>query len=346
MRRALIIVPLALVAAVVVGLPVAALTNTSAEQRVRKSLGLGALCVPDGTKASRGWREEPALPAVRHEPKGVAIAGKVYLAGGLIRTEDGSMRSLSSFTRFDPRTGRYEELAPMPAPLDHASTVAYRGDVYVVGGFRDAAEGAAASFSRYSPGEDRWTELPPIPTARAAAAAVVIGDRLYVAGGQIDGRPLASLEIFDFEKDRWSRGADMPAGREHVAGAAAEGGLYLIGGRNRDTDALGTVERYDPAGDRWEGVDRLPVAAGGLEAVSVDGRVIAIGGGDDREGTVTDAVQRYDPASGRWSELAPMPTARHGFGAAAVGGRIYTIGGSDCALYAATDRAESFEVPR
>jgi N-acetylneuraminic acid mutarotase len=187
--------------------------------------------------------------------------------------------------------------------------------------------------------------LPSLPTPRGAVAAAVVGDRLYVAGGMAAGVPLRVVEAYDFGAGGWERVADLPADREHIAGVSLGGRFYVVGGRNRQTDALPDVTRYDPATDSWERLPDMPVRAGGGEAQPFDGALLAIGGGDDRGGTVTGAVQRFDPASEDWTELAEMRTPRHGFGSAVVGERIYTFGGSPCARFAASDFVEVFTPP-
>lgn len=359
-RAGLWAIPAVLLALVVIGLPLIALTDTGVERSLKEELGIVDVACEPQTADSPGWREVGQLPDLRDEPRGAEIDGKIYLAGG-IRTivdygrpsdvpgvpERVEVRSLRNLTRFDPRTGRYEELAPMPAALNHIGFVAYGGDLYVVGGHGNLLWGADAKdgFYRYSPQANRWSELPPLPTRRGAVAVGVVGDRLYVAGGMANGTALPTVEAYDFGDGRWVRVADMPSAREHIAGAVVDGEFYVIGGRNRQTDALPDVTRYDPATDSWERVADLPVPAGGMEAQPFGGAVLAIGGGDDRGRTVTGAVQRFDPDTGEWSELAEMRTPRHGFGSAVVGDRVYTFGGSPCALFAASDFVEEFTPP-
>ncbi|MBI5104540.1 MAG: hypothetical protein HZB46_06065, partial [Solirubrobacterales bacterium] len=339
--------------------PLAALTDTSAERGVRTKLGLpGGGGLPCGaTHDSPGWAGGGKLPGTIDEPRGVAVGGRVYLAGGTLEIVDYGkpstvpgvperveVRSSRQVLRFDPRTREYDELAQLPEPLNHVGLTTYGGDVYLVGGHGNIVFGADAKqgFWRYSVRDDRWSRMPPMPTARGAATAQVIGDRLYVAGGMLRGRALRTLEAYDFSERRWHRLADMPTPREHVPGAVVGGKLYVAGGRSEEDYSLRTVDRYDPRRDRWEHVPDLPQPEGGGEAVAIGGDLLVVGGGDDREKWVTGAVQRFDPATGRWSRLPQMRTPRHGFAAAVVGERLWTFGGSPCALFAASDVVESF----
>lgn len=352
--------PAALLALIVIGLPLSQLTDTGIERSIKEDLGLVDVgCVPQ-TADSTGWRGLAPLPDRRDEPRAVALDGQIYLAGGIKTIDSYGRRSdvpgvpervvvtpLRTFTRFDPRTGRYTELAPLPKGLNHIGFVTYRGSIYVVGGHGTLLWGAAPQdgFYRYTPGEDRWVRLPSLPTPRGAVAAAVVGDRLYVAGGMAAGVPLRVVEAYDFGDGRWQRVADLPADREHISGVSLDGEFYVVGGRNRQTDALPDVTRYDPATDSWEQLPDMPVRAGGGEAQPFDGALLAIGGGDDRGGTVTGAVQRFDPATDSWTQLPEMRTPRHGFGSAVVDHRIYTFGGSPCARFAASDFVEVFTPP-
>jgi hypothetical protein len=352
--------PAALLALVVIGLPLSQLTDTGIERSIKEKLDLVEVGCQPQTADSPGWRGLAPLPDRRDEPRAVAIDGFIYLAGGIKTIDSYGRRSnvpgvpervvvtpLRTFTRFDPRTQRYTELAPLPKGLNHIGFVTYRGSAYVVGGHGTLLWGASAQdgFYRYTPGRDRWVRLPPLPTARGAVAAAVVGDRLYVAGGMANGVALRVVEAYDFGDRRWHRVADLPAAREHIAGASLGGRFYVVGGRNRVTDALPDVTRYDPATDSWEQLPGLPVREGGGEAQPFEGSLLAIGGGNDRGEYVTGAVQRFDPASGRWSELPQMRTPRHGFGSAVVGDTIYTFGGSPCARFAASDFVEAFTPP-
>ena len=353
--------PLAVIAAGLALVPVVALTETSVETRFKQAAGLPHRCLPD-TQDEPGWRAEASMPLDTDEPRAVTVGGKVYLAGGIASIDypeeeltgpDAQARvpvtSMKTFRRFDPASGRYETLAPMPEALNHIGLVADGDDIYVVGGHGNRLYGGDVrnSLFRYSVAEDRWTRLADMPTARGALAVGIIEGKLYAAGGMTSGRPLGhavrTLEVYDIATDRWSRGPDMPTAREHIGGTVLDGRLYVLGGRDARSDALGTATRFDPESGEWESLPPLRVAAGGLEAVNEDGAVLALGGGDDRGGTVTGAVQRFEPSEDRWRVVSRMRTPRHGFAATVVGSRIYTFGGSPCALFAASKFAESFD---
>jgi len=354
------LLPLAFIGLILIGLPIAAATDTILERRTRAALGLSHRCIP-ATNDSPGWREEPPLATKRDEMRAVTLDGKVYLAGGLTdilfsddikKSADSRqrvpVRSVRSLTRFDPATGKYVELPPMPEALNHVGLVAYRGDLYVVGGHGNRLAGGDVrnGLYRYRVRERRWERLPALPQPRGALAAGVVGDRLYVAGGMVADRPIGravgTLEIFDFARNRWSRGPSMRHPGDHVAGVVAAGRLYVMGGRDARSDGLPYVQRFDPARGRWEVLDSLPEPTSGLDAVVAGGTIVTIGGSDERAGRLTPVVQRYDLATGRWELSGRMRSERHGAAAALVGDRVFVFGGSSCVGFEATDVVESY----
>jgi Kelch motif len=341
------LVPLVAVAALVVALPVAALTETGLEHELREATGLEAGDCEPMTDLASPWVEEPSLPAKIDEPRGATIGGRIYLVGGITGLEDVGHGHLlldpsDELTRFDPRTGTYTALAPLPRRLNHIGVVAYRGDLYVLGGYgRSLDVHTSRAFFRYDPAGDRWSRLPDMPAAKAAMAVGVVGQRLIVAGGARNDVPVASAYSFDFRSGRWSRLPDMPDRREHVGAAALGGRLYVLGGRTPASFAIRTADAYDARRRRWIRLPPMPVASGGLGAAALDGRVFAVGGGNDAAGTVTGAVQEWNPRRHRWRLLAGMRTPRHGHEAVAADGSIWVLGGSPCAYFDATDSVES-----
>jgi hypothetical protein len=83
-----------------------------------------------------------------------------------------------------------------------------------------------------------------------------------------------------------------------------------------------------PQGDSWETLARIHVGRYVFGAVSVGGKIYAIGGATLDIPHRVNTNEVYDTATKFWTTKQPMPTERAGFAIAAVGNRIYCIGGS------------------
>ena len=152
--------------------------------------GAAALLVTDGNGDDHGaqagardrWTALHPAQLSRTEVAAARVGRFVYVMGGF---EQRSGATTAAVERYDIRRDRWRRVRSMPVGLNHPAAVAYRGNVYVVGGYtgRGDLRGEVASLLRYSPRRDRWTRLPDAPTKRAALAAGVVGGKLYAAGG-------------------------------------------------------------------------------------------------------------------------------------------------------------------
>jgi N-acetylneuraminic acid mutarotase len=80
----------------------------------------------------------------------------------------------------------------------------------------------------------------------------------------------------------------------------------------------------------WTTKAFMPTARAQLGVAVVNGKIYAIGGGNNTAAgpTVLSVNEEYDPATNTWTTKEPMPTARHSFGIAVYENKIYCIGGS------------------
>jgi hypothetical protein len=303
--------------------------------------GLAALVVQTAGGVSVGiassdeasWRELGPSLLSRGEVGAARVGPLIYVVGGF---ENGFEPS-KQVERFDPATGNWGLAVPLPTALNHATVVGHGGKLYVFGGYYNLptpGEGrVSASLFRYDPAQDSWLQLSSAPVPRAAAAAGVIGGRLYVAGGATDTeQAVARTDVYDFARDRWTQGPDLPTVREHVAGAVAgrpgHRKLYALGGRD-GVSPFRVAERLSPRTGKWKRLADMDSGHAGFAAVGLGRRVVAFGGeapGETPTGTIA-ATELYRPGPDRWTRLPDMPTPRHGLGGVRVGGRIYAIEG-------------------
>ena len=82
----------------------------------------------------------------------------------------------------------------------------------------------------------------------------------------------------DPQTDRWETLRPMPKPAGGLAGAAANGKLYVFGGES-PRDVIAECWCYDPASDRWTAGPPMRTPRHGLAGVAVKGRIYAVGGG-------------------------------------------------------------------
>ena len=299
---------------------------------------------PPARSAAPAWESLAPATLARTEVAAARVGRFVYVMGGF---ERGTGATTPATERYDIERDRWTRVADMPVGLNHAAAAAYRGRVYVVGGYRgqSSLNEETRSMYRYDPRANRWSRQPPAPTARGALAVGVIGHRLYAAGGANarDGA-LATLEVYDFRRRRWRSGPDMRVAREHLAGAVAGGRFYALAGRAAGRGNFSVVEAFDPGRRRWLRVPAMRKPRGGIAAATVRGRIV-VAGGEESAGTIRE-VELFDPRTRRWSRLADLPTPRHGLGAVARDGRVFVIEGGDQPGFAFTNALEALTISR
>ncbi|MDX6397424.1 MAG: hypothetical protein QOJ43_832 [Gaiellaceae bacterium] len=314
--------------------------------------GVRVPAVPIAASFPAKWRREQDVQAFKDEEVRAAAAGGVVYAGIAARpNEEGTVFSaLGTFYEYALGGGVSRRLRPMPVPAHHSAITVWNGDVYVFGGF--TAGRATNRVWRYAPKEKRWQAMASMPRTRGALAGDVIDGRFYAVGGASsallqDPDVYAVLDVYDFRSDSWTKGPSMPTARHHLGAAAVDGRLYVVGGRaSSRSQALDALEAFDPATNRWERLEPLPLGVGGLQAIGWKDHLIVLSGGDDGDGRwVTPATWSYSPSTASWTRLADMHVPRHGFGAVVVAGRVYALGGSPCARYGATAAVESLALP-
>jgi N-acetylneuraminic acid mutarotase len=85
--------------------------------------------------------------------------------------------------RFDPSSGRVQQVGRLPRPVTHAMAVALGGFVYLLGG-RSSTQGEQTSaILSIAPLSGKAALVGRLPDPRSDAAAVVLGSRIVLAGG-------------------------------------------------------------------------------------------------------------------------------------------------------------------
>ena len=207
-----------------------------------------------------------------------------------------------------------------------------------VGGFGDDGKNTNKLFSLTGEGSGRrWTErFLPMPTKRYSVSALCTGTVLIVAGGNGHGdkdEALNTVEVLNTETGQWHTAPDLPEQMSSASITLSGDFVYLLGGLKNiiittnsvyscqfnslllsaGSKSLGerlvsTLTRSSK-GSIWNKVADLSVR--NSTAVTLHGRLLAIGGWNSIEGKPSRAVHMYQPITDSWEVISHMATPRY-----------------------------------
>lgn len=275
------------------------------------------------------WSIVAQMTAARTEIGGVALNGKIYLAGG----QEMGRPDSTLFQVFDPANGTWKNLAPMPGGASHIGMAALDGKIYVAGGFTVRPHVKPIDrFAVYDPEANKWQVLAALPMALGSVTLAATQGKIHALGGRRAGEVTVDMHaVYDPANAKWSMAAPLPAARDHLGVVVINGQIHLIAGRLKEnTGGSGEQIVYDPATGKWSSLAGLEVGRSGGSAVYYHGRIIYYGGEcrtTPPQGAY-DLVDSYDPGTDRWSPLAKPPVGLHAQAGAVVGDTVYFLGGS------------------
>ena len=235
----------------------------------------------------------------------------------------------------DLATGKWMELHPVPGPAGRigASAAAARQQVFLVGGYAVDGHGdeiTVSDVSVYEPEVHRWYRGADLLVAIDDAVLGVYRDRfLYVISGRSKRDLVASVQVYDIGKDKWSQATPIPGTPVfgHAGAIVDDTIVYVDGARNNpsgppayaasDECWMGRIDHKDITKIEWTqlpehpGNARFGIAAGAAEK---DHKIYFAGGADNPhnfkgigyDGQPADpspVAFDFDVRSGKWETL-------------------------------------------
>lgn len=241
-------------------------------------------------------------------------------------------------------TNKWTSGAPLPTPVWGPATAVLGGSIYVVGGSTASTGDSTTAVQVYDPATNSWNPGVSLPTPLMGVVGAVVKNVLYVFGGSanINCNPAGSgVWAYNSKTKTWASKAAMPTALCTPDAVVVDNIIYIIGGYD-GTNALTTVQSYNPATDTWtEETPLLSPKNGGAAAAIGKTTIVASGGYINSEGSATGDTEAYDVATKTWSELTPDATPRNAQCFGAVGANLYVAGGSP-----PTDVNESFKLSK
>jgi N-acetylneuraminic acid mutarotase len=234
----------------------------------------GKLYVVGGTGSAAGrlqvfdpvtnsWTVGPAPPFAASSSASAVLDGELYVAGGLVNGA-----TTDAVARYDPGSGRWQSLPPLPAPRSSAAGGTDGRRFLLFGGTGPGSGGAGEvangfdTVQAFDPDTGAWATsddagsgLAPLPQARGGTGrAVAVGGRLFVLGGQTATGPGATsdhvyrrVDVYDVGSGSWSEATPMPTARHGIWPVVAGGRIYVVGGNpTSGASRSAASEAYNP----------------------------------------------------------------------------------------------------
>lgn len=286
------------------------------------------------------WANTTAtLPADRTWGQLETSGGSLYYIGGQSDTATDERAEVYYAT---PSSGNISTWGTatnaLPVGRTHHSAAVWNNRIYVTGGLDTSA--AAQTTVYYSPtlasGGDigsAWSTATGFSVARSGQTAIAYANNLYILGGYTGSQYLNDVQYTQINSDgtldSWTYTTSLPRRVRNADGYAANGYMYLFGGRSADTTC--TTNTYvagiaanttiasgnDPTGvGEWSetnvkfpGADRY-----GAAAAFDQGRAYVMGGGCGATLTYTGAnrivqsVMQSQPMVAKYSRMIDTDT--------------------------------------
>lgn len=201
------------------------------------------------TGAIGSWANtnDSTLPAVRTWGQLEAAGGTLYYIGGQDST-DTNEQSTVYYGTPNVSTGDVSSWNTasngLPAARTKHSAAVWNDRIYITGGLDGSAAVSATVYvsPQLSSGGDigsAWSSSTAFNVARSGHATVAYANNLYVFGGHDGSNYLSDSQYTQINSDgtvdSWSYTTSLPTRLRQAEGFAANGFMYLIGGRSADT---------------------------------------------------------------------------------------------------------------
>ena len=137
------------------------------------------------------WRSAGTLVDPARYPAVAVARGAAYVFGGVTTTAGTDTQSVQ---RYDPKTHTTTVVAKLPAPLSHASAIAFGHIIFVIGGFVNNKP--SAEILRFDATTNQITDAGALPGPLTDGAATIVHGAAYLVGGEGPGRTTsAGVEV-------------------------------------------------------------------------------------------------------------------------------------------------------
>ena len=201
----------------------------------------------------------------------------------------------------------------LPAKLAYHSSVVYNDHLYVSGG-------VIGSWDQISDRIDGVRLAPPytvktlsrMPEPRQGHCVKIFDDSLLIVGGSTTKNyqdNLSSVVLYDIKKQECKQLAPLPYEVSDMATVRWGDNIVVIGGVDKNRNALGTVIIYNVKTERSHMLPPMRCKRWACTAVVVGNNIVVLGGRDDQFNDLK-SVECFNFERYNWEELPEMSQER------------------------------------
>ena len=251
------------------------------------------------------WKRLTSLPTNRLYFEVCTHQGLLYVIGGGDNF-DGSPLNLVEC--YDLKTGQWSRCADMLERRKSFGVGVIGGYLYVVGGDKGKCvfkPNSLQSVERYDPEKNQWSFVAPLITKRHMLTVVTDNTTMYAVGGHdVEGRDLATCEVYNSLKNKWSVIATMNVPRSGAGACMVDRLLYVFCGTGRED-----AEVFNPATKTWKmisGMSKPQIKPNWHNLLASQGKIVVIGRSIKECNERSKAVQYYNSQTMNWYILSEI----------------------------------------
>ncbi|KAH7280662.1 hypothetical protein KP509_36G007800 [Ceratopteris richardii] len=252
----------------------------------------------------------------------------------------------NGWTAFDPKQRRWRNLpsAKVNMTFSFSDRESLSAGTHLLWLGREALDFACYKYDLIT---NSWERGPPMVNSRCLFASASCGEFAFVAGGfEVVSISLHSssqtlcttscvlntAERYDARSGKWEALPPMHTPRQKCSGVFMDGKFYVIGGKDRDHNALTSGEVYDPLTRSWTMIPNMYILPDTTPSFEPSPPLLAVAGNELYAiESSTNLLKGYLKNSNSWKVLGPVPVrtdVSNGWGLAfkALGDELFVIG--------------------
>ena len=204
----------------------------------------------DVTQYELQWQEGGHMNVARCLMGAAVFKNRLVVTGGL----SNHRQRIQSSEMYTPALNKWQQISDLNCIRSGSELVECDGCLYALGGF-DGTQ-FLSSMERLEHLFGDWENVEAMTCPRAKFAAVSCDREIYVIGGiQKDdfGKSVTmkSVEKYNPIQKSWTFVKDLNIERRSHAACVLNGRIFVVGGSNKDCDALKSIEYYNPTNNDW-----------------------------------------------------------------------------------------------